>query len=449
MVRLLAESPCGWAIVLFMLGGPFVSNTCVIGLQWGDEGKGKIVDALAGKHDIVVRYCGGANAGHSVTVGPERFALHLIPSGILFEQVLCVVGTGVALDMETLLGEIDGLVGRGVKIEENLKISDRAHLVMPYHKLEDELAEQAAVGSKKLGTTKRGIGPCYTDRAARRWGIRVGEVYAAESFREKLGQIVEHKNKIFKALYGAKEINADEIFASTQKMAERLKPHVVDATALLNDAAEKGRNILFEGAQGSLLDLDHGTYPYVTSSNCSVAGVSAGTGVPFRAIDEIIGILKAYCTRVGAGPFPCELNDSTSEYLRERGHEYGTTTGRPRRCGWFDAVAGRYSCRINGVDSVAIMLLDVLSGLEKINIATAYKYKGEELSCFPSQAEILEEVEPVYETVDGWAEEITGCREFSDLPANAQAYIHRLEELLGVKVGIVSVGPDREATMYR
>ena len=426
-----------------------MANTCVIGLQWGDEGKGKIVDALAAKHDIVVRYCGGANAGHSVNVGPERFALHLIPSGILFEQVLCVIGTGVALDLETLLNEIEGLQGRGVKIEDNLKISDRAHLVMPYHKLEDELAEANASGSKKLGTTKRGIGPCYEDRASRRWGVRLGEVYAAESFREKLGRIVEHKNKIFTALYGAKKLNAEEIFASVQKMAQRLEPHVVDATALLNDAAEEGRSILFEGAQGSLLDLDHGTYPYVTSSNCSVAGVSAGTGVPFRAIDRIIGVLKAYCTRVGAGPFPSELHDSTAEFLRERGHEYGTTTGRPRRCGWFDAVAGRYTCRINGVDSIAIMLLDVLSGLEKINIATAYHYKGKELKCLPSQAEVLEQVEPVYETVDGWTEEIDQCRSFSDLPANAQAYVHKLEDLLGVQVKIVSVGPDRDAAIYR
>jgi adenylosuccinate synthase len=425
-----------------------VANTCVIGLQWGDEGKGKIVDALAAKHDIVVRYCGGANAGHSVAVGPQRFALHLVPSGILFEQVLCVIGTGVALDMETLLGEIEGLQGRGVKIGDNLKISDRAHLVMPYHKLEDELAEQDASGSKKLGTTKRGIGPCYTDRAARRWGIRLGEVYSTDSFRDKLTSIVEHKNRVFKALYGAKELNAEEIFASVQKMGQRLKPHVVDTTALLNDVAEQDRSILFEGAQGSLLDLDHGTYPYVTSSNCSVAGVSAGTGVPFRAIDRIIGVLKAYCTRVGAGPFPCELHDSTSEFLRERGHEYGTTTGRPRRCGWFDAVAARHTCRINGVDSVAIMLLDVLSGLEKINIATAYRYKGKELSCFPSQAEVLEQVEPVYETVDGWMEEIDQCRCFSDLPANAQAYIHRLEALLHTQVEIVSVGPDRDATIY-
>ncbi|NIA06359.1 MAG: adenylosuccinate synthase [Actinobacteria bacterium] len=425
-----------------------MSNTCVIGLQWGDEGKGKIVDALAAQHELVVRYCGGANAGHSVTVGPERFALHLIPSGILFEQVLCVIGTGVALDLETLLQEIEGLQARGVKVEENLKISDRAHLVMPYHKLEDELAEQAASGSNKLGTTKRGIGPCYTDRAARRWGIRLGEVYSPESFRDKLAHTVEHKNRIFKALYGAEALDVDEIFASMQQMAQRLEPHVVDATALLNDAAEQGRSILFEGAQGSLLDLDHGTYPYVTSSNCSVAGVSAGTGVPFRSIDRIIGILKAYCTRVGAGPFPSELHDSTSEFLRERGHEYGTTTGRPRRCGWFDAVAARHTCRINGVDSVAIMLLDVLSGLEEINIVTAYRYQGKNLCSFPAQAEVLDQVEPICETVPGWTEQIDQCRCFSDLPANAQAYIHRLEALLHTQVEIVSVGPDRDATIY-
>ena len=425
-----------------------MANTCVIGLQWGDEGKGKIVDALAAKHELVVRYCGGANAGHSVNVGPERFALHLIPSGILFEQVLCVIGTGVALDLETLLQEIDGLQARGVKIRDNLKISDRAHLVMPYHKLEDELAEQNASGSEKLGTTKRGIGPCYTDRAARRWGIRLGEVYSPKSFRDKLASIVEHKNRVFKALYGAQALDVDDIFASMQQMAQRLEPHVVDATALLNDAAEQGRSILFEGAQGSLLDLDHGTYPYVTSSNCSVAGVSAGTGVPFRSIDRIIGILKAYCTRVGAGPFPSELHDSTSEFLRERGHEYGTTTGRPRRCGWFDAVAARYTCRINGVDSVAIMLLDVLSGLEKINIVTAYRYEGKNLCSFPSRAEVLDQVEPVYETVPGWTEQIDQCRSFSDLPANAQAYIHRLEDLLHTQVQIVSVGPDRDATIY-
>ena len=425
-----------------------MANTCVIGLQWGDEGKGKIVDALAAQHDLVVRYCGGANAGHSVSVGKERFALHLIPSGILFEQVLCVIGTGVALDLEVLLGEIDGLLARGVKVQDNLKISDRAHLVLPYHKLEDELAERDSAGTKKLGTTKRGIGPCYTDRASRRLGIRLGEVYQPQSLREKLTRIIEHKNKIFKALYGSEGSDADAIFESLQQMAQRVQPHVVDTTVLLNDAAENGRSILFEGAQGSLLDLDHGTYPYVTSSNCSVAGVAAGTGVPFRSIDRIIGVLKAYCTRVGAGPFPSELNDATAEFLRERGHEYGTTTGRPRRCGWFDAVAARYTCRINGVDSLAIMLLDVLSGLEQINIVTAYRYKGQELESFPSDANVLAQVEPICESLPGWTEQIDHCRHLSELPGNAQGYLSRLEQLLGQSVKIVSVGPDRDATIY-
>ncbi len=309
-----------------------MANNCVIGLQWGDEGKGKIVDVLASRHDIVVRYCGGANAGHTVTVGSERFALHLIPSGILSEKVLCVIGTGVALDLEILTGEIDALLARGIKVDQNLKISDRAHLVLPYHKLEDELAEQNSSGSAKLGTTKRGIGPCYSDNASRRMGIRFGEIFQPDSLREKLGQIVEKKNKIFQALYAHPGLNADEIFESVRKLAERLAPHLADTTALLNDSLEHGRTILFEGAQGCLLDLDHGTYPYVTSSNCSALGAPAGTGIPSRAIDNIIGVLKAYCTRVGAGPFPSELHDSTAEYIRERGHEYGTTTGRPRRC---------------------------------------------------------------------------------------------------------------------
>ena len=425
-----------------------MANNCVIGLQWGDEGKGKIVDALASKHDIVVRYCGGANAGHSVLAGSERFALHLIPSGILFEQVLCVIGTGVALDLEVLIGEIDGLLARGVKVEQHLKISDRAHLVLPYHKLEDELAEQNSSGDKKLGTTKRGIGPCYSDRASRRMGVRLGEIYQQERFRQKLGTIVEQKNKIFQALYGNNGLNADEIFASVQQMAQRIKPHVVDTTALLNDALDAGQSILFEGAQGCLLDIDHGTYPYVTSSNCSGLGVSAGTGVPFRAVENIIGVLKAYCTRVGAGPFPSELHDSTGERIRERGHEYGTTTGRPRRCGWFDAVAGRYACRINGVDSLAIMLLDVLSTFDQLNIVTAYRYKGQELQAFPSDSEVLAQVEVVCKTLPGWTEDLTKCRSFSELPTNAQNYVNRIAELLARPVKIVSVGPDREETIY-
>ncbi len=425
-----------------------MANNCVIGLQWGDEGKGKIVDALASRHDIVVRYCGGANAGHTVTVGSERFALHLIPSGILAEKVLCVISTGVALDLEILTGEIDALLARGIKVDQNLKISDRAHLVLPYHKLEDELAEQASTGPGKLGTTKRGIGPCYSDRASRRMGIRFGEIFQPDSLREKLGQIVEKKNKIFQALYANPGLNADEIFESLRKFSERLAPHVVDTTALLNDALEQGRTILIEGAQGSLLDLDYGTFPYVTSSNCSGLGAPAGAGIPARAIDNIIGILKAYCTRVGAGPFPSELHDSTAEYIRERGHEYGTTTGRPRRCGWFDAVAGRYACRINGVDSLAIMLLDVLSGLDELKIVTAYRYKGRLLESFPSDSGVLAQVELVCETLPGWSEEIDHCRSISELPANAQKYLARIEQLLSCPIKIVSIGPDRDATIY-
>ena len=425
-----------------------MANTCIIGLQWGDEGKGKIVDALASGHDIVVRYCGGANAGHTVTVGSEKFALHLIPSGILAEKVLCVIGTGVALDLEILTGEIDGLLARGVKVAQNFKISDRAHLVLPYHKLEDELAEQASSDAGKLGTTKRGIGPCYSDRASRRMGIRFGEIFQPDSLREKLTQIVEKKNKIFQALYANPGLNADEIFESLRKFADRLAPHVADTTALLNDSLDRGKTILVEGAQGSLLDLDYGTYPYVTSSNCSALGAPAGAGVPARAFDNIIGILKAYCTRVGAGPFPSELHDSTAEYIRERGHEYGTTTGRPRRCGWFDAVAGRYACRINGVDSLSIMLLDVLSGLDEINIVTAYRYKGRQLESFPSDSGVLAQVELGCETLPGWSEEIDHCRSLSELPANAQKYLARIEQLLSRPIKIVSVGPDRDATIY-
>ena len=425
-----------------------MANNCVIGLQWGDEGKGKIVDALASRHDIVVRYCGGANAGHTVTVGSERFALHLIPSGILSEKVLCVIGTGVALDLEILTGEIDSLLARGVKVGQNLKISDRAHLVLPYHKLEDELAEQASSGPAKLGTTKRGIGPCYSDRASRRMGIRFGEIFQPQSLGEKLGQIVEKKNKIFQVLYANPGLNADEIFQSLQKLADRLAPHMADTTALLNDSLEQGKTILVEGAQGSLLDLDYGTFPYVTSSNCSALGAPAGMGIPARAIDNIIGVLKAYCTRVGAGPFPSELHDSTGEYIRERGHEYGTTTGRPRRCGWFDAVAGRYTCNLNGVDSLSIMLLDVLSGLDELKIVTAYRYKGRQLECFPSDSEVLAQVELVCESLPGWSEEIDHCRSLSELPANAQKYLARIEQLLSRPIKIVSVGPDRDATIY-
>ncbi|MFQ5429046.1 MAG: adenylosuccinate synthase [Phycisphaerae bacterium] len=427
-----------------------LGNTSVIGLQWGDEGKGKIVDLLTEHFDVVVRYSGGANAGHSVRIGDEHFALHLVPSGILRAEVLCVIGPGVALDPESLLAEIDGLRARNIRVEENLRISDRAHLVMPYHKKHDRLAEARLGPDRKIGTTSRGIGPCYADKMMRGPAFRVGDLYHPEDFRRRLATVIGERNRLFAALYHDDEpLDADRVAEACLRIADRLELHVIDTTPVLHDALSRGRRLLLEGAQGAMLDLDHGTFPYVTSSTCTSAGAASGAGVPPGAIQSTVGIVKAYATRVGAGPFPTELNDATGEEIRRRGHEYGTTTGRPRRCGWFDAYAARYAAALSGVTQLAVMHLDTLSGLPELRICTGYRHRGEPLRGFPAHWRVLREIEPVYETLPGWREDLAATTAIEHWPAAARQYVDRVETLLGVPVTLVSVGADRLATLHR
>lgn len=422
--------------------------TCVIGLQWGDEAKGKIVDLLTEQHDIVVRYQGGANAGHTVVRGGEKFKLSLIPSGIFKPEVRCVIAGGVVLNPASLLGEIDGLVARGVRVDTNLIISDRAHVIFPWHFEEDRLLDKQCTSGEAIGTTMRGIGPCYRDKVGRSLAIRLGDMYRPE-FRSRIEMITKAKNEVFHGLGSAGDpLDAQKIFDEYHGYAQRLSPHVADTTAFLLDAVEADQRVLFEGAQGALLDIDHGTFPFVTSSNSSGVGVSAGSGVPGRYINKVIGIIKAYSTRVGGGPFPTEQDNETGEHIRRRGNEYGTVTKRPRRCGWFDAVAVRYTSRLSGVDVLSVMLLDVLSELPELKICTAYELDGQRITDFPSHVDDLRRVVPVYETLPGWQKEITDVRRIGDLPINARKYLDRLSELLRRPVEVVSVGPDREQTMF-
>ncbi len=427
-----------------------LGNTGVVGLQWGDEGKGKIVDLLTEHFDVAVRYAGGANAGHTVQIGDRKFALHLVPSGILRPGVLCVIGPGVACDPETIIQEIDGLRERGIKVAANLTISTRAHLVMPYHKKQDRLAEGCLGPAKRIGTTARGIGPCYADKMLRTTAFRVGDLYDAARFRSRLAEIVADRNAFFSAAFGdAEPLDAGLIADQYLAHADRLAPHVTDTTPLLHRALADGRRILFEGAQGSLLDIDHGTFPFVTSSTCAAGGICAGAGVPPSAVQSVVGVMKAYTTRVGSGPFPTELQDDTGETIRRRGHEYGTTTGRPRRCGWFDAVAARYSIRLSGVTQIAVMHLDTLATLPEVRVCTAYRQASREVSFFPADARVLDEAEPVYETLPGWPEHPAGITTLDELPEGARRYVDRLEELLGVPITLVSIGADRRATLHR
>jgi adenylosuccinate synthase len=426
-----------------------VPATCVIGLQWGDEAKGKLVDLLTGQHDIVVRYQGGSNAGHTVVVSGEKYKLSLIPSGILASSVQCVVTGGVVLNPKSILEEIDGLTSRGVKVGPNLMLSDRAHVIFPWHIAEDRLLDKSCSSGENIGTTMRGIGPCYSDKVRRSYAVRLGDLYR-ESFPQRIEHIVAAKNKELAAVSGEAGMgpfDAAAIVAEYNGFAQRLKPFVADTTAYLLEAVESGKRVLFEGAQGALLDIDHGTFPFVTSSNSSGVGVPSGSGVPGRWINKVIGVVKAYSTRVGGGPFPTEQNNEIGHHLRERGNEYGTVTRRPRRCGWFDAVAVRYTARLSGVDSVAVMLLDVLSKLPEIKICTAYEINGRRVSQFPSHVDDLRTAVPIYEAVPGWSEEITEARQMADLPENAKRYLKRLSELIGRPVELVSVGPDREQTI--
>ncbi len=422
----------------------------MIGLQWGDEAKGKIVDLLTERHDIVVRYQGGANAGHTVVAKGETYKLSLIPSGIFHPGVQCVIAGGVVLNPAGILEEIDHLTARGIKIGKNLTVSDRVHLILPWHFEEDRLIDEKCTSGEAIGTTMRGIGPCYCDKVGRSFAIRLGDMYR-DNFRERIGQITETKKQILAGLGGSEEdvkLDAEEIFETYSGYAERLKPHVADTTAYLLNALEAGKRVLFEGAQGALLDIDHGTFPFVTSSNSSGVGVSPGSGVPGRYIERVIGILKAYTTRVGGGPFPTEQDNDTGQHIRDRGNEYGTVTRRPRRCGWFDAVAARYTARLSGVDALAVMLLDVPALLPELKICTAYEIDGRRTTDFPGHVDDLRKVVPVYETLPGWQQEISEVRRMDDLPANAQAYLGRISELVGRPVEIASVGPDREQTIF-
>jgi adenylosuccinate synthase len=425
-----------------------VPATCVVGLQWGDEAKGKIVDLLTEHYDIVVRYQGGANAGHTVVTGGQTFKLSLVPSGIFRPEVQCVVAGGVVLNPASLIEEIDKLVTRGVKVGKNLMISDRAHVIFPWHFEEDRRLEQPCTSGEALGTTQRGIGPCYQDKVGRSLAVRLGDMYR-ESFCARVEQIAKVKNRMFACNSEANAAMFDpaEIFRQYQGYAERLRPHVADTTAYLLAAIEDNKKVLFEGAQGALLDIDHGTFPFVTSSNSSGVGVPAGSGIPGRYITKVIGIIKAYTTRVGGGPFPTEQDNAIGQHIRDRGNEYGTVTRRPRRCGWFDAVATRYTTRLSGVDVLAVMLLDVLSELPELKICTAYELDGRRITDFPSHVDDIRRAVPVYETVPGWQCEISHARRFDDLPPNARSYLARISQLLGRPIEVVSIGPDREQTI--
>ncbi len=425
-------------------------NACVVGLQWGDEGKGKIVDFLTEQAEVVVRYCGGANAGHTVNIGGTKHSTHLLPVGIFRPHVMNLIGNGVVLDPVALFKEIDTNTAKGFSITpENLRISYKTHVVMPYHKIEDEAREQSAEGNS-IGTTRRGIGPTYADKAHRTTAIRVADLVNEDRLKQKVGQIVTDKNKVFAALYcGIEPINWKDVFETYRDLGKRIAPFVDDTSRVLIDAWKAGKKIVFEGAHANLLDIDHGTYPYVTSSSCSALGLFTGAGAPPQCVRNFVGIMKPYCTRVGGGPFPTEQDNDIGRYIRERGNEYGTTTRRPRRIGWFDAVATRYSVELNGINAIAVTLLDVLSGLDEIKVCTSYKSKGADTTAFRADMDTLAEVEPVYETLPGWKEEISSIRSFAELPANAKAYVNRLEELMGARIAMVSVSPERAATLLR
>ena len=433
---------------MFSLKVRTVSVTSVVGLQWGDEAKGKIVDFLTDSHEVVVRYQGGNNAGHTVKFNGETYKLSLLPTGILRPGVKAVIGNGLVVNPEALLKEMKSLTDRGVPVSaENLLVSDRAHVILPYHITEDAVFEKRR-GDHAIGTTGRGIGTCYRDKAGRTHAIRVGDLYHPETFRTKLAETVAFKNLTLKALDPSLEPhNADAIYATYLDYAEKLKSHVVDTTAWLHRALKQKKNILFEGAQGSLLDVDHGTFPYVTSSNSSAAGIHSGSGVPQRAINRMIGVVKAYTTRVGGGPFPTELHNEIGQHIRDVGHEYGTVTGRPRRCGWFDAVATGYGARICGVDEIAVMLLDVLAQLDELCICEAYEIRGERTTDFPSHVEDLEVAKPIFRKIPGWKKDITHARKLSDLPTGARQYVDTISELLNVPAKFISIGPDREQTI--
>jgi adenylosuccinate synthase len=427
-----------------------VSATCVIGLQWGDEAKGKLVDLLSPRFQTVVRYQGGANAGHTVVDGERTFKLHHIPSGILHSQVMNVIAPGVVIEPTTLLKEIEGLEARGIPARTNLRISDRAHLVMPWHIIEDQILNAQPVQGENIGTTLRGIGPCYRDKVGRTHAMRLTDILAPD-LPQRIEEVVHAKKRLLAGLATAEQLDSlrvPDIVAMTARWASVLGSLAIESTTFLHEQLEEGAEILLEGAQGALLDIDHGTFPFVTSSNSSGVGVSSGSGIPGRCITKVLGVAKAYSTRVGGGPFPTELFDDTGAKIREIGREYGTTTGRPRRCGWLDAFALRYTSRLSGVHSMALMMLDVLSHFETIQVCTGYELNGVRINRFPSRADELRACKPVYETFPGWMVDVTKVRTYDELPQATKEFVAAVESLVGVPIEILSVGPDRQQTIF-
>ncbi len=422
-------------------------NIVVTGAQWGDEGKGKIVDLLARRIQVVARYNGGHNAGHTVIIDGQRYVLHLVPSGILHEGVLCVMGNGLVIDPWALEKELGELRALGVEISDNLVISDRAHLILPHHRALEALAEQER-GSRRIGTTQRGIGPCYEDKAARR-GLRLCDLRQPATLPAKLEDARRHYEQICRGAGQSPTVDWDQLVTDLAAFGERLGPRIQDVALVLQRQIALGYSVLFEGAQATLLDLDFGTYPYVTSSSAGAAGACTGTGVPPTRIDGVLGIVKAYTTRVGAGPLPTEIGGEAEERLRAKGQEFGATTGRPRRCGWFDAVVVRHSVAVNGFDTLSLMKLDVLDDLAEIPVCTSYRWRGQELHDFPADAQVLAECQPVYETLPGWQSPTAGAREWKHLPPAAQRYVERLSELSRCEIGLISTGPDRHDTILR
>ena len=420
-----------------------MANVVVVGTQWGDEGKGKIVHLITDSFDVVARYQGGHNAGHTVTIGDRKYILHLIPSGILHPDRICVIGNGVVVDPVAMVEELGTL--KELDLDGRLLLSNRSHLIMPYHRA-IEAVEESDRGGGRLGTTSRGIGPCYEDKMGRR-GIRVGDLLFPDLFRSKLETNLALKNRILSQVYGAEPLDGEAIYTSYMALIPKILPFVTDTAEYLNEAVRDGRSILFEGAQGALLDVDHGTYPFVTSSNATAGGACTGTGVGPSQIHGIIGIAKAYTTRVGEGPFPTELNGPLGKHLQERGAEFGASTGRPRRCGWFDAVVVRYACLVNCIDTLVITKLDVLDEMDEIEICVGYRYQGKELEFFPTQVSVLEEVEPIYQTCAGWKTDTSRIQTFQDLPEPAKKYIGVLSSLTGTDISIISIGPERDETI--
>ncbi len=420
-----------------------MSVSILVGSQWGDEGKGKVVDILSEKFEIVARYQGGANAGHTVQIGDKQYILHLIPSGILRENVICVIGNGVVIDPKALLDEIEILEKNNIKVSGRLFISQNAHLIMPYHKLLDQINES---GSNKIGTTGRGIGPCYIDKYARK-GIKIVDLLHRDTLENKIRMNLQEKNNLLKKVYDKEELDVEEIIKEYTEFDKKIDQYIKDVPVYLNNSIAEGKSVLLEGAQGALLDVDHGTYPFVTSSSPTSGGACTGTGIPPTKINEVIGIVKAYTTRVGNGPFPTELLDEEGEKLRKIGAEYGATTGRPRRCGWFDAFLVKYSCMINGIDYVAITKLDVLDTFDEIKVCVGYQENGKILKSFPTDVHQFDKIEPVYETLPGWKQNINKAKTYDELPEATKNYLEFISSTAGFKIKIISVGPKRDETI--